>query len=495
MPDITISKLVEMSSFGEAAAAESLGTQGCGPCGGLITISGTGASMVKRCAHFSCSELKDATYISAQITSMLGKYFPLTSLTAVLYCTTAKGLTTDAIIGSIITYFANSVSPMFGKVDGAYVTAEGDLQTLESFGMVLKSETHIDNTLADVPKKSASKKLPAPKKKAPGPRPALPLKLPLTPAYSGEGVKLKKQNVGVVLDLTGGKRTCESEMIDVGTCQGAKIYARLTFEYEYDREKNLITLRGNDDRSTEQLRITTFLGGEERLASHHTPNDAGHNLTAGNVWSQQVLQSSRLGSALAGMARECNDELVQALKNEGVRAVRLRGTPPIVTAANLNDFKHMLREKVTKLASGKVPAEIARIQHILDSTYWGTWSWSNLQNFVNVLYSSDDPLPPPDPKSYTSWLDLWSTKCNEGKPCTRCTSFNYFEPADGSVCQTDDFVGGHVLEGTNPNTVKVGDDVLVFAICRRHNSKRECVRMCAQQAATGLWLKNYMRRG
>jgi hypothetical protein len=295
-------------------------------------------------------------------------------------------------------------------------------------------------------------------------RPPLTVELPLAPAYQSDGVHLTNQSVSATLDLSGGTRTFDSVEKTVGTYQGAEVRAKLTFTYHYDKKEDKVTIRGNDDITADQLRITTSLGGERNLAFQHTPNDVGLNLASNHLWGANVKQSPGLSEAMAATVRSCNDILVKALVDAGVSSVLERGTPPVVTLENLNGFKEMFGETVTPLDLSAAPAEVARIQFIVDSTYVGTVTWTATTTFANVIGSTQDPKP----SGVTSWLELWANKCNNGHDTTLCSSYNFFSKDTTWTC-TSVLVGGHVIPGTTAKSMAKGSTVYIYPICSRHN--------------------------
>jgi hypothetical protein len=269
----------------------------------------------------------------------------------------------------------------------------------------------------------------------------------------------------VTLDLSGGTHTFDSEEKTVGAYQGTEVRAKLTFSYHYDKEEDKVTIRGNDDITADQLRITTSLGGQPSLASQHTPNDAGLNLASNHLWAAKVTQSPGLSEAMAATARDCNDILVKALLDAGVSSVLKKGTAPVVTLENLNDFKQMFGEEVTPLDLSTAPAEIARIQFIVYSTYVGTVTWKANTTFANVIGSTDDPKV----SGYTSWIELWANKCNKGHDTDTCSSLNYYSQEPTRKCKGT-ILGGHVIPGTTAKSMKKGDTVYIYPICTDHNN-------------------------
>ena len=321
---------------------------------------------------------------------------------------------------------------------------------------------------------------------------SLTLELPLTPDHQGEEVQLMPQSVTATLDLGGGPRSFTSVTKSVGSYKGVEVKALLSFSYDYDREENKLTIRGNDDRTEEQLRITLFLSGAPdqalgqgpSLVYHVMPNDIGHNLPLRDVWAAHVGQNSDLLAALSTTARACNDRLVQGAIDAGVTAVLQLGTPPIVTLDNLDDWKLMLGEPVATQARTDRLAEVIRVQFKVNSIYKGTVTWANNTEFANVDGSTDDPK-----HGVSSWLDLWREKCNGDQDPTNCTSYNFFGNGEGT-CSTY-FVGGHVITGKVVKTMPKGSTIYIFPICKTHNNN-DNVYMKIIYNSTGLEMKNYL---
>ena len=303
-------------------------------------------------------------------------------------------------------------------------------------------------------------------------RQSLYVELPLAPLHADQDASIAPQSVTAILDLSGGPRTFESEAKTVGSYRGLPVLARLAFDYSYDREEDKLTIRGNDDRTPDQLGITTFLSGTPdlafhqapSLAFHHTPNDLGQNHGAVNMWADHVRRHPALADGLAQTARDCNDAIVKAAMDAGLSMVLKIGTPPLVTLDNVDDFKRMFGEPVTETAPADKTAEVIRIQFKVDSTYVGTVTWKLNTTFANVIGSTHDPQPP----GVTSWLGLWADKCNGGHDTTKCSSYNFFSKDTKWVCTTT-HVGGHIIPGTVAKSMAKGSTVYILPICSRHN--------------------------
>ena len=320
------------------------------------------------------------------------------------------------------------------------------------------------------------------------------LNLPLTPAYSDEHAQLTERSVPVTLDLGGGSRTFISDPVSVGTYRDLEVMAQLRFDYDYLRDENKLVIRGNDDRTPDQLRITTFvsgapdqvLGQEPNLVFHVLPNDLGQNLPHRHMWADHVGRHQDLHGALADVARAANDRLVEGAIDGGLSSVLQIGTPPVVTLDSLDDWKLMFGEPVTPETRTDRVGEVINMQFKVDSTYVGTVTWAGNTNFANVIGSTDDPKV----KGFSSWLGLWEDKCNGNSAPTYCTSYNYAGGESDWEC-TSYFVGGHVITGTTASEMPEGATVYIFPICKKHNNN-DNVYMKIKYNSTGVQLKYWV---
>ena len=302
---------------------------------------------------------------------------------------------------------------------------------------------------------------------------SLTLELPLTPAYSDEQLQLTEQTVPVTLDLGGGSRTFTSDPLSVGTHQGLEVRAQLTFSYEYRRDENKLVIRGNDDRTSDQLRISTFLSGapdqalaqEPSLIFHVMPNDIGQNLPLRNMWTAHVGSHPDLHGALANVARAANDRLVEGAIEAGVESVLQRGTPPVVTLDTLDGWKRMFGLPVTPEPQTDRVGELIHMQFRVDSTYVGTVTWAGNTDFANVIGSTQDPKV----QGFPTWIGLWENKCNGNIGAGICTSNNWFSNDPTRTCNGP-YIGGHVITGQTAMSMTQGSTVYIFPICTRHNS-------------------------
>lgn len=298
------------------------------------------------------------------------------------------------------------------------------------------------------------------------------LELPLAPDYEDEHVAVTSQVVAVTLDLRGGPRVFESELLVVGSYQGADIVAGVAFNYDYDRDTDELTIRGNDDRTSDQLTITTALAAPgdfadqlPALAFAHHRNDIGVNLPAVDMWADHVVGHPALVDAFAATAHAANDAIVRQAIDAGITSVVELGTPPIVTLENVDGWKMMFGEPITDVAPEDAIAEVIRVQFKVNSTYVGTVTWTLNYNFANVIGSTNDPKVP----GFPTWIGLWETKCNGNAGPAYCSSYNYFSQDPTKHC-SGIFVGGHVVSGTSTSSPPQGATVYIFPICQTHNA-------------------------
>ena len=325
---------------------------------------------------------------------------------------------------------------------------------------------------------------------------SLALELPLTPAYHDEHAQLAQHSVPVTLDLGGGPRTFVSDPVSVGTYQGLEVRAQLRFDYEYRRDENRLVIRGNDDRTSDQLHITTFvsgapdqsLGQEPNLVFHVMPNDIGQNLPLRNMWAAHVGQHPDLHAALANVASAANDRLAEYALDAGVAGVLQRGTPPVVTLDTLDSWKVMLGDPVTPETRTDRVGEVIAMQFRVDSIYKGTIKLSYDFQLANVIGSTGDPLP----KGATSWIQLWQNKCNLNQKADCCTSINFAGVDPDWECSTD-LVGGHVIPGKRAEEKAEGSVVLIYPICKRHNNNDDYY-MEIKVYNEGVWLQYWITK-
>jgi hypothetical protein len=300
----------------------------------------------------------------------------------------------------------------------------------------------------------------------------LTVELPLTRFFQDGNISVIDQTVTAVLDLSAGPGVYKSEPIEVGTFKGLPMQAMVRFSYDYDNVEGKLTIRGNDDKTTDQLSITTFLGGasgqvpgvDASLVYFHTPNDVGQNHPFLNMWADHVARQFNFADAMVATARSCNDAITSAAIEAGLSSVLKIGTPPLVTLDNIDDFKLMFGERISDELPADRIAQVIQIQAIVDSTFVGTVVWQLNKTFANVDGSTHDPKP----SGTTSWIELWRNKCNGGANTSKCSSYNSFSLNTTWKC-TSELVGGHVITGTTAVKKKKGDTVYIFPICSRHN--------------------------
>jgi hypothetical protein len=117
----------------------------------------------------------------------------------------------------------------------------------------------------------------------------------------------------------------------------------------------------------------------------------------------------------------------------------------------------------------------------IDSTFGGTVTLPANTNIANVIGSSRDRYP----RGFTSFIGLWEAYYGTAM---QCTSLNF--PV--GFPDTNNLVGGHVVQGTVPTRVTYGANhvVMIFPICQRHNTTPTGY-MKTITYRGGVWLDNY----
>jgi hypothetical protein len=250
------------------------------------------------------------------------------------------------------------------------------------------------------------------------------------------------------------------------------LWASLTFWYSYDREEKKLTIRGNGDKTKEQLLISTFLnpdaceieGLDTPLIHHHAPNDVGQNHPHLNLWSDYVNSNTEFANLITAIARRCNDTIVQSSINAGLSSVLCLGAAPLVTFDNVDDIKLMFGKSISDAVPSDQLDEIMEAQQLINSTYVGIVTWAPDQVFANVIGSASDPKP----GGARSWIGLWMDHCNDGVRPSYCSSHNWFSADPAKQCSYA-MVGGHVITGTTAKLLPVGSTVYIFPLCSNHN--------------------------
>ena len=310
------------------------------------------------------------------------------------------------------------------------------------------------------------------------------LSLPISNTYAQGPLQIRQQEMPLEMSLTEGNHILNSDSIEIGNYFHYKIFAYISIPYNYDPDLQYVTLAGPDDKSERQIRINTSLEMNPETTNIHRLNSNGFAVISTNLWSGFTEKSSDFRQINKIAIRQSIETLVQQLLDAGVQGVIQTGTPPIVTPHNYNDYKDMFLPRKDTVQQPTL-ADILQVQAVVNSTYYGTITWSSMYSFSNIKYSTDDPKP----SGYSSWITLWNDKCHGGSYPTRCTSYNYSDGKSGFICGTD-FVGGHVIPGTTAKSVTKGGTAYIFPICKAHNNNDNIFMSCRYNP-TGVVLKNY----
>lgn len=149
MANITVDLLVEQGSLNTATKAESIGTDGCTMCVGLVAIMKDGT---KFCAHFDCASLGNtpaqiAAIQAATLAALRGAIPEVPS--GMSACTTANlNKSTGAIWAGIKEFFE---ATSMNTTNGIYMLANGEIGTVAGNNQVIGIATASANTTASIP--------------------------------------------------------------------------------------------------------------------------------------------------------------------------------------------------------------------------------------------------------------------------------------------------------------------------------------------------------
>jgi hypothetical protein len=297
-------------------------------------------------------------------------------------------------------------------------------------------------------------------------------------------LKISHQNIPVEIELTTGAHLFTSEPVEIGSYFHYKIFSQIAIPYSYDPEMQYITIAGTEDTSDKQLSIHTSLDEHPGVKDTRHLNSTGVAKANPNLWSDFIDKDPNIRHANSVAIRQTIDALVQQLLDAGVQGVIQTGVAPIVTPQNYLDYKAMF---CPAMPDEQYPSldDIIKVQTEVQSIYGGTITWALNKSFANVIGSTHDPKP----SGYSSWIQLWADKCNNGYYPTLCSSYNYSDGGTPFVCGTD-FVGGHVVTGTLAYKPANGSTVYIFPICKAHNNNN-AIYMSMRYNPTGVVLNNY----
>ncbi|MBR7628942.1 hypothetical protein KAT72_07815 [Aeromonas popoffii] len=142
MPDVNVDVLVSQGSLNTATIGQSIGTDGCTMCVGIVAVMNDGT---RYCAHFDCAsqgtpaQLPQITAFTFNVLNNNIAGVPV----AMGACTTANpNMSTGAILAGIEQFFATTTRY---QTNGIYVDAAGVIKTVTGNSQVK------GNTVASVP--------------------------------------------------------------------------------------------------------------------------------------------------------------------------------------------------------------------------------------------------------------------------------------------------------------------------------------------------------
>jgi hypothetical protein len=312
----------------------------------------------------------------------------------------------------------------------------------------------------------------------------IPFSVPL--GYQSPLVTLNKNVHTLSFTLHDGTNIAVSDRIDLGVVhglEGRRLLGQLTFKYDYDSEKRVVTVCGTTFDSADSMCLTTVPEGTSEYCRQRAGGGgfAGDDLSANPHWNYRTSLTPGFQDVLRGVIRTVNDRLIGALEKEPRLIVQVRKHPPELSAEEHQQFLTVYRDG--KFHSFYEPGQQLGPRDMLvtvDSVWGGEVTLQYGEAFANVIGSTNDPKI-----GGSSWIKLWETQFNTTAVICTSNQFNGF--ACGST-----FVGGHVIAGTQAKTVAMGSNsVWIFPICVAHN-KNDNVYMEALMYLEGIWLKNYL---
>jgi len=307
--------------------------------------------------------------------------------------------------------------------------------------------------------------------------------LPLFNPINQGPLRLGQHAVPVKLELTEGEHLFTSAPTEIGTFFHFKVFGHISIPYSYDPDMQYVTICGPEDTSSKQIDIHTSLDQHPKLTSNLSLNSTGAPTVGSNMWIDFIENTPVVKQVYQTTIRQAIDALINQLLNAGVQGVIQTGPAPVVNPHNYQDYKTMFAPKRKDVEQPSLN-DFLEVQKIVESTYYGTITWSQNYSFANIIGSTNDPNPS------TSWIQLWADKCNNGHDTTKCSSFNYEDGHTPFACNTSNFVGGHVIPGTTAQAVATGGTAYIFPICKAHNNN-DNIYMSSRYNPDGVVLHNY----
>lgn len=304
--------------------------------------------------------------------------------------------------------------------------------------------------------------------------------LPIFNLINQGPLKLEQTTVPVELELSEGEHVFTSPPIELGTFFHFTVFGHISIPYTYDAEMNYITVCGPNDDSDRQLTIHTNLEQHAQFGASHK----SINTNVRNTWADFLNKVPAIKQATQVATQHSRDTLVSKLLESDVEGVIETGPAPIIDPSNYQAYKDMFLPDKEGTEQPSLD-DIYELQTQVDSTYYGTITWTLNYAFANIIGSTGDKKP----TGYSSWIRLWADTCNNGYNTTKCSSYGYSDGHSGFTCGTS-FVGGHVIPGKVASSVAHGGTAYIFPICKAHNNN-DNIYMSSRYNPKGVVLHNY----
>ncbi|STQ90666.1 hypothetical protein [Iodobacter fluviatilis] len=309
--------------------------------------------------------------------------------------------------------------------------------------------------------------------------------LPLSTPLNLGNLRLEQHAVPVELELAAGDHIFTSTPFEIGSYYHFKVFAQITIPYSYDSKLHYITICGPEDISDKQVVLHTCLDQHPNLINSHTLNSNGIASGINNMWMNFINNTPILKQFNQSIVQQIIDTLAKKLLQVGIHGVIQTGAAPFITPSNYQDYKAMFASRKTEVVQPSLE-DLFEIQEIVNSSYYGTITWTENYSFANIIGSTHDPKPSP----YDAWIRLWADKCNGGFNTDKCSSYQYSNGINNFNCNPSDFVGGHVIVGKVAASVATGGTAYIFPICKAHNGK-DNIYMSSRYNPKGVVLHNY----
>lgn len=298
-----------------------------------------------------------------------------------------------------------------------------------------------------------------------GTKQSISLTVPLAPNYENEEIVLTETSTVFTHYLKPGSQNIETPLLRVGQFkQGDKqqIFAKVSFHYRYNPDKQEVLLKDNDYVSKEATCISLFTESLECIAKIYCYYGKNcYSLMEHSYWQFDQSLSNKLLPQLQELVNNINASWISKIKENYL--VSLQSAIPLTYKNAYLVFQN--DQLVGFYDATKRQEYVASNCTILPftSTYITNAVIKPTMSFVNVLKSTGDT--PTNCPGY-SWYGLWKYQCN-GNNESRCV----ISGCPRTETDSTHMVGAHVLVGVAASRkATAGETVYILPLCKSHNS-------------------------